>query len=1006
MINKIFPQFSIKSAPQSNKNTKSAPQNNNSSYVQNPLMDKNFANSYKNYALSFKGQDDSPIVKIKTKEDIIKYHATDTAVDFINKAREIANASGQNEINHYHVMKAALIEVASVIKSLDEEQTDYDSLDRNNVIGLFENYTTGAMFKDKDARKKVKKVVQKKLREVEGIIKRLPKEEINPNPDHLLSKGLVSDILAYRQSDNAPIENFNIVNAAIFARNKDDVRKFTNSIIYELNDTLMLESTPLKNRPHFRRYDEKARNVWKNLSLGTNMYVTYEPQKTTPQYFIPSLYYVLNDETNGFGRLNKDNTNIVEINPAIKDTYLYEKVKNLAKDKTKTHIIMMYPANMLVNSASLEEAGNGVYVFSPEYVNLMKNPPNNIKFIMFDSRDNLYKQIQNPIIQNMYQNFEEASIPVLSTEDVIKEFKEQSLLRKDIKKNFTKGALEKTVEASAMLDGIFPDKTQRLMKKIVSYYINKREINEKDVAEYVKEAKDLFKKTNDDSSVDIIFDTGKRIKDIIGKEATKKEAMSIVRQIKSNKMGTKGIILYSLDPMAGSGRRFTAQAIAGEAKIPYVEIDANYFGSEGVSIFGVASVMTPEAAIKKVFSLLTTQADANPNKSAVLFIDKFDNFILGEYLNRYHQRAMAQLVSEMEKAEKAGFNILVAGSISRAQILGEAARNSVKFVDRLEVTTPAFSSKERAEVIKSALKENKIKLAAKTPEERENIIQSIAMTTTGFPFTYLKNFVKRAQAVALERGHRSVAKEDFTEAYLQISTGRPANRNIEPHEKMIVASHECGHAVNIEVMNNLIKQIGKPWHIPDKVNFITLDPRGIFGGAMYHHKDNNGEQSFEKLFSNIVCSYGGNSAEHQFFGIDGSYGISADLQSATRLAEAMVTEMGLGKHTGKIHIDTSNGQISQLRKTALDADMNVILKNASIASDFITEAYADFNQKFTEKYGKLVGTGDCLVDGDVFRKELADWKAAQSPEKQEELQIVDNVLWDIMDKTKKGIIYS
>ena len=404
MINKIFPQFSIKSAPQSNKNTKSAPQNNNSSYVQNPLMDKNFANSYKNYALSFKGQDDSPIVKIKTKEDIIKYHATDTAVDFINKAREIANASGQNEINHYHVMKAALIEVASVIKSLDEEQTDYDSLDRNNVIGLFENYTTGAMFKDKDARKKVKKVVQKKLREVEGIIKRLPKEEINPNPDHLLSKGLVSDILAYRQSDNAPIENFNIVNAAIFARNKDDVRKFTNSVIYELNDSLMQETRPLKTRPHFRKYDEKARNIWKNLSLGTNMYVTYEPQKTTPQYFIPSLYHVLQNEAGGFGSLNAQNTNIVEINTAIKDIYLFEKVKNLAKDKTKTHIIFMYPSNMLLNSATLNESVNGLLAFSEEYVNLMKNPPNNIKFIMFDSRDNLYKQIQNPIIQNMYQN--------------------------------------------------------------------------------------------------------------------------------------------------------------------------------------------------------------------------------------------------------------------------------------------------------------------------------------------------------------------------------------------------------------------------------------------------------------------------------------------------------------------------------------------------------------------------------------------------------------------------
>ena len=1006
MINKIIPQYNIKPAQQDFKKQNSTPQGNTKTYVQNPLMDKDFANSYKSYALSFKGQEELSVNKSTNKEDIIKYYATDTAIDFINKTKEIANSSGQNEINHYHVMKAALIEAAAVIKSLDEELVDYDSLDRNNIIGLFEGYTTGEMFKDPASRKKVKKVLQKKLREVNGIIKKLPKEKINPHPDHTLSIGLISDILAYRQSSDERIENFNIVNAAIHPRNKDDVRKFAHSVIYELNDILMQENSPLKNRPHFRKYDDKARNIWKNLSLGTNMYVTFEPQKTTPQYFIPSIYHVLQEENNGFGRLKPENTHIVEINTSIKDSYLQEKVKRLAQDKTKTHIILMYPANMLMNSASLEETSSGILAFSSEYVNLMKNPPSNIKFIMFDTKDNLYRQLQNPVIQNMYQNFEEASIPVLSTEDVIKEFKEQPLLTKDIKKTFTKGALEKTVKASAMLDGIFPDKTQRLMKKIVSYYIDKREINEKDVTEYVKEAKDLFKKTNDDSSVDIIFDTGKRIKDIIGKEATKKEAMSIVRQIRSNKMGTKGIILYSLDPMAGSGRKFTAQAIAGEAKVPYVELDANYFGSENVNIFGETSALTPEAAIKKVFSLLTTQAEANPNKAAVLFIDKFDNFILGEYLNRFHQRAMAQLISEMEKAEKSGFNILVAGSISRAQLAVEAARNSVKFVDRLEVTTPAFSSKERAEVIQNALKENKIKLAAKSKEERENIIQSIAMTTTGFPFTYLKNFVKRAQAVALERGHKSVGKDDFTEAYLQISTGRPANNHIEPHEKLIITSHECGHAVNIEVMNNMIKKLGKPWHIPDKVNFITLDPRGVYGGAMYHHQDKNSQNSFEKLFSNIVCSYGGHSAEHNFYDIDGSYGISIDLQNATYLAEAMITEMGLGKHTGKIHIDPSDQQISPTRKAALEADMQVILRNAVNASNLITDIYADFNKQFTKKYADRVGTGNCLIDGDIFRKELAEWKAAQTPEKQEELALLDNILWDIMDKTKKGQLYS
>ena len=70
-----------------------------------------------------------------------------------------------------------------------------------------------------------------------------------------------------------------------------------------------------------------------------------------------------------------------------------------------------------------------------------------------------------------------------------------------------------------------------------------------------------------------VFDTGKKMKDFVGKTATQQEASLIAKQIKSNKMGTKGIIVYSQDGSPGSGRRFTAQAIAGEARVPYIEVN-------------------------------------------------------------------------------------------------------------------------------------------------------------------------------------------------------------------------------------------------------------------------------------------------------------------------------------------------------------------------------------------------------------------------------------------------
>lgn len=165
---------------------------------------------------------------------------------------------------------------------------------------------------------------------------------------------------------------------------------------------------------------------------------------------------------------------------------------------------------------------------------------------------------------------------------------------------------------------------------------------------------------------------------------------------------------------------------------------------------------------------------------------------------------MAQLLREMDKAEKAGLNILVMGSVSSPQFIGEAAMKSFKFVDSIEVSSPAFNEKERADVIADTIKKSKMKLAG-TPQEQREIIDFTAHITNYFPHIYLKNIVKKAQSVAMERGHKAVTKGDFTEAYLQITTGRPSTNRINEHEKEIVTSHECGHATNLEVMSNLIK---------------------------------------------------------------------------------------------------------------------------------------------------------------------------------------------------------
>lgn len=948
------------------------------------------------YFIPFTGGADknknASVHKMSKLENIL-YYADTPSKNLINALKPLAKETGYDKITTMHVIKHGLVELDKYIDDLNSGKKDFNA-EFQPPLGLFFSIEASQkMLAIPELRKKIQPVVKEQI----GIVDRILAAEKPENPDFTkeigLSDDLTDSIYSIRKEDET-IEPYTIVRGALIS--KDEITNETvEKFLLSLDNVLMKNSAPLKERAPFSEYEKKAKNVLKNLSLGTNIFVTYDPAKEVPSNFLDTLHKV-------HAESRDVKSTLTELNFLTKPNYFAYVVNSLAKDKSRQHIVAANPTMMLMLSSTQEQINQGTYNLDPEFAQIMLNPPSNVKFLFYDTKDNYYTTLSSNIAV-FYTDFEEAALPSLSTKQMIKSFKENPVLMKDIQKPFSKNAIEMTVEASARLEGAFPEKTQNLMKKIVSYYIDKKEINDKDVANYIKEATSLFKKNGDDSSVEVIFDTGKRLNDIIGKSSTKKEAATIVKQIKSNKMGTKGVVIYSQDGSPGSGRRYTAKAIAGEARVPYIEMNTMDFGTKEVNLFG-GNAISPEASMKKLFSLVTTQAEANANKSAVLFIENFEYFSVGELVSMYHQKAMAQLLREMEKADKAGLNILVVGSVANPNLIGEATMKSFKFVDSVEVSSPAFNKDERAKVLERAVKDANIKLAGNS-EQQKDTIDSVAHITRGFPFIYLKNVVKKAKSVALERGHKTVDKSDFTEAYLQITTGRPAVEKIAEHEKIMTTSHECGHAVNLEVMNSLAKSKGKPWHVPDKVNFVTLDPRGYYGGAVYHGKDFNKEVSFESIFASIVTSFGGNSAENHFFDMDGSMGISCDMESVRYYAEYMVRVMGVGSKTGKMATEREEN-LSDKMKSIIEDDERVIINNARIVSDLITEVYADYNRQFTDKYSPLVGTGDCLIDGDDFRKSLNEWKAKQPKEKQEEFKLCDDMILRIIDCTKKGIAVS
>ena len=956
----------------------------------------------KNYYVSFTGASS----KGKTAPKSRMFEKTNGAVYTETASIELAKELGHKEFNQWHVIYNALADTLQYIDELGDGEYKEDEVDIESGPIFFIDTHDKKLF-EKEYRKKTRDVIEKNLYVVAELLNNMPQTKSKAKPK--IAESLYKNILLMKQGeseDKTPdmFDGIDYLNGAFLSQDKIS-KTFYKNLTIQLDDIYKLEDKKADKRLYFPNYDKQSENIMKNLNMGTNMFVTYDHNKVEPNYFVPSIAKAL-ERSNG--KYTSKNTEIVEFNKNVDMDYFTDKVEQLAQNKDQNYILVFSQSNLLKNSPTISLPDGTVYTaFTDAYLKALEKTPKNIKLVAVERKDGYLSRQSNPQLINVYSNMGEVSIPVLNKDDVLKALLKNENILKENKLNYTRKALEKVVETSAQMDGIFPEKTINLMKKISKHYVDKKEITPKDVDNYVKNSDYLFKQMNPDGSFEIVFDTGKRLNDIVGKSNTKKEAENIIRQIKSNKMGTKGFLIYSQDGSVGAGRRHTAEVIAGEAKIPFVAINTMDFGTKEVDLFG-GSAMSPEASIKKLFSTVATQAETNPHKSAVLFIENFEYFSVGEMVSEYHQKAMAQLIREMASAEKKGLNIAVIGSVSDPSLMGDAAAKSSRFNDEIEVSSPAINFVERYEVLEHAAKHNKIKLAG-TIQEQEKVLMRFAKFMAGASFLELKNFMQKAESIAQERGHKEITSADMTEGFMRMQTGRANMQPIPDFEKEIVTKHECGHATTITVLNQLMKSTNRPWTIPSAVNFISLDPRGYYGGVVYSDDDINTEYSFEKMFSEIVLSYGGHSAEKYFYDMDGSLGITSDLEHVTKKAMYMVKEFGQGHHTGRININELSGMLSNnvtdAVRSNVEKDIKVITNNALLVSDLIVEEYSDFINEFAAKYSNRVGTGDCLIDGDTFRDEFDAWKANQSPEKKEQLAELDKLILDIVKDTKRGKLY-
>lgn len=928
-------------------------------------------------------------ITFKAKEETKPIAYTEEAKILLNKSLLVAKRYGHSELQPAHVIQAAIEETEEKVAQLDDAIIESDIVESVSPLNkLLNDYSKKNMLSNDESRTYMMDMIADLKEDNEQYLNTISKGE---NVDILkieMSKDF--DSLMRESVKNIPaVSSFVLLGVAINTMTNRGIEYAAESL-KEAMSFGSYKSTEDIASNYLKAYDTRAIDAWNKLALGSNLNVTYEDAKEGDRLVASILNTI---DSPKYGNFNSENTQIYAMSDNLTDTQLLEEVMFQKESNPDVQKIFLVDMNRLLANSVQE---NGEVSFVNGLVQAINGTDEKLRLVFLQSNDVYYQMVKDSKSDSMYSNFVTYAIPPIQT------YEAKHLITKEMMKSvptpFTRDGINRAIYHSANMKGTFPDKAIDLMKRMSIYYGNsKKKISSKDVDEFAQIAHEIFNKAKSD----VVYDTGKNLSDMYGKETVKKDIEAIVRQIQTGKIGTKGMIIYSKDQEAGSGRQFTAEAIAGEAQVPFVAINTSDFAVSDRDSDG-DSTESPKDAMSRVFLEAKKAARQNQHKTAIIYVNNFEEFAFsGPYLPGYKQ-AMSQLSEEMQNAVDEDVNILVIGSTDEyyANAIPEVLRG---FNQTLIVDSPRYSKKSREEIISHRIKDIGLPLAYKSAEEKQNFIKKLVKMTEYMSFVELKSLVDKTQQIMLERGKNKASTGDFVEGYLQLATGRTSHPEMPDFNKAATTSHECGHATNLEVMNDILRRFGKPWHKSHDVNFITLDPRGDFLGAVFEGKEDNTDYPFEAMFTALVCSFGGYSCEKMFFGMDGSAGIAQDLAQATAAVKRGVEYFGLGFNTGKISnaVGLKSGKFYE----SVYNDIDIILANAQVASDLITETYKRFNEWFTKKYSKLIGTDDCMVDGDDFRKALKTWRQKQPKRILEEINIMEEMIMDLISCSKNGKKY-
>ena len=435
--------------------------------------------------------------------------------------------------------------------------------------------------------------------------------------------------------------------------------------------------------------------------------------------------------------------------------------------------------------------------------------------------------------------------------------------------------------------------------------------------------------------------------DVAGVDEEKQELQEIVDFLKNPKKFTdmgaripKGVLLVG---HPGTGKTLLAKAVAGEAGVPFFIIS----GSDFVEMFvGVGA-----SRVRDLFE------QAKKNATCIIFIDEIDAVgrQRGAGLGGGHderEQTLNQLLVEMD-----GFalneGVIVMAATNRPDVLDKALLRPGRFDRQIVVSQPDVKAREQILEVHARKK----RLSADVD------LRIIAKNTSGFSGADLENVLNEAALLAARNNETEITMKNVEDAMVKVTMGPEKKSRVRSEkENKLVAYHEAGHAV-----------VSKFLPTQDAVHQISIVPRGMAGGyTMYRPNEDKSFMSKSEMQENIISLLGGRVAEKLILD-DISTGASNDIERATKIARAMVTQYGMSDRIGPMTLGVGQEEVFLGRDLAQSKEYSE--ETASVIDEevksIIDTAYKTAEEILRRNIDKLHAVAGVLlekekIDGDEF----------------------------------------